>query len=1323
MIRKYFLIALFLLLFSQVVGAQNVHGCSSGAESLPSDVSSAGDGIEEQIRRAVMGEIVARRPQVEREGVLSIQVDDIRLSQDQQQATAWILYYDDTLDIFLPTEPGLAIAHWNGGTWQVTLPRDPDWEQALVALPDDLLTASEKDMWLAMDQGEQIESYPDTGYKLPWMGGVMGYMSRSVSHDEDFTTAHYSFDFFFLGTTVCPATADSELTGITGADGLNFEIYAAKAGTIWNFRDSVVDCNHEEVNFLVLRNNDNPANFQLYLHLSQGSIPDALRVIGAPVAQGQFLARADNTGASTGAHLHFQVEGLPYWPADDPYWAVAKDMVFSDVNIYGGHPRREWEADEEYCQGADGDDVCDEYGRLTYVSANYPSGDSTAPTGGLSGVTLGQSVETQTLTVNGWGADSGSGLDTMQLVAFYNDTWHDIGSPFTTNFSYVWDLCTPGVIIPDGLVSVALNVYDRAGNVLWLAGINHFTKNFTCPVPPPSCLPGPDQVTLFEDTDYLGGCVKYSVGSYANGDALNPLGNDDAASILVGSNVLATIYSEENFAGHSQTLTGSDSYLVDNLVPADRISSLRVLSRTSLPAAPVAISPSGGIQFKYGDLINLAWRDNGGAAEYQVQLTTPVTTIDFPWQTQPYLPLSGLVQGSYTWKVRGRNPAGEGSWGAAVGFGVGIPETRPATQSTPYVDNMETSGALWSDTGIWSLKPGGGVSGSYAWWYQDAEGDYATGAPNYGWLTSPPIAIPSPGYYLRFYYRTQTETYGTTWDQRWVQVSINGGAFQNFYQLSEDAQYHETSAWLLSPALDLSAYSGSNIQVRFAFYSLDEALNGYLGWGIDDFSITSTAPVGCSGTGLDDIPAQATPLSYSDTFLMHAEICPNGDWDYYQFTGLAGERVVIDIDAMSVGSLLDPYVYLIGSNGVTILAENDDEVYAVERDSLLAYTLPYDGTYYIKVRAWKHPAVGGQDYYYTIRLYEDNDDPLVTMIWPQTGAVLPDAVFNVIASVTDAADGVHHVEFYWHNQEWQSGLWELIGSDADGSNGWSATFDPAGQPEGIGAAIYAIAHDRAGHITSLGVWDLMIDKAAPVSAMLPLPATQPSTAFQIGWAGTDNLSGIRYYEHQESLNAGAWIDLGQMDGQFTSRWIVGAPGNSYQYRMHAIDFAGNSELYPTTAEASTSVPAANILCSSLDAYDTAGNDNSLSAANDILVGGSVQTRNFCNPLEDDFLFDKDWIAFPVQDGVTYVIEATPQAPQTAVVLSLVAEDGVSLLSEVAPDRFGARSLLVWTSDRDGTVYVEMQHLDGRVIGSVVTYQVQVRAGFGIYLPVLNKSWP
>ncbi len=1313
---------LFLLIFSQVIlGVQSCRSTAMTAENPPQpEISSDAQG---EIETAVMEAVAERRLPDRAESVISYQVDEIRVSQDRQWSTAWILIYDPALDMYLPTEPGMALLQWDGAAWKVTLPGDARWARVLQSLPGDLLTQDEKDMWSAMNQGEifdAVEAAPDSGYKLPWLGGLTGYLSRSVAHDDDYTTAHYSFDFFFLGTTICPTTASLAIESPSGANGYNFDLHAAKAGTVWTFDDSVVDCNHEDVNFIVLRNNDNPANFQLYLHLSQDSIPDDLKHVGAPVAQGQFIGRADNTGNSTGSHLHFQLQGQPYWPSDNPYWAVAKDMLFSDVNIYGGHPRREWEVDSEYCSGSDGDYVCDEYGRINYLSANYPSGDGTPPTGGLSGITLGQVVETQTLSVSGWGDDSGSGLDFMQLTAFYNNAWHDIGSPFTSDFTYAWNLCDPVAAIPDGLVSLALNVYDQAGNMLSLAGLSHFIKNYACPLPPPQCIPGSEQATLFEGLDYSEGCIRFNLGNYATAAALTPLGNDDAASILVGSNVVATLYSEENYLGHSQTLVSSDNNLVDNLVAADQLSSLRVWLRSDLPLAPLALSPAAGIQFKQNDVIMLSWRNGGGAVEYQVQLTTPSTTLTMPWQTQTSLPLDRLTQGAYSWKVRGRSLAGEGSWSTAQGFGVGLPEVWPVTQNAPYTDNMESSGALWGDIGLWALSPGEGVNGSYAWWYQDADANYATGGTNYGWLTSPPVAIPASGYYLRFSYRYQTETYTTHWDQRWVQISVDGGPFENIYQLSEDVQSQETTAWLQSPPIALSAYSGKTIQVRFYFHSLDDVLNGYLGWGIDDFSVTAVAPVACSDLRQDDIPAQATLLTYNDSFTMPGEICPNGDWDYYQFNGAAGDRVVVDINAMSSGSLLDPYLYLIDGDGLTILAENDDEVYAVRRDSMLAFTLPHDGTYYIKVRAWKHPAVGGQDYFYTLRLYEDRIDPIITFNWPQSSSVLPDAVFTVLSNLSDVNDGMHRVEFYWHNQEWQSGVWQLIGADWDGSDGWSASFDPAGQPEGQGAAIFAIAYDRAGNTTSHAAWNLIIDKAAPTSALSPLAGTQSSTAFPISWTGSDAISGVAYYDLQVSLNGGAWQNYAQIGGEFTTWWIVAAPGNSYGFRLHAVDFAGNSEAYPTSAETTTIIPSGSTLCTSPDDYDQGSYDNTAGTASLVALNAPAQTHNFCNPLESDFLFDKDWLVFPVQAGVTYFVEATALAPQSAVLLSLVAADGASLIAEVAPENLGERTLLRWTSDRDGVIYLQMQHVDGRIIGNQVAYQVQVRAGYVVHLPVMRK---
>jgi hypothetical protein len=43
------------------------------------------------------------------------------------------------------------------------------------------------------------------------------------------------------------------------------------------------------------------------------------------------------------------------------------------------------------------------------------------------------------------------------------------------------------------------------------------------------------------------------------------------------------------------------------------------------------------------------------------------------------------------------------------------------------------------------------------------------------------------------------------------------------------------------------------------------------------------------------------------------------------------------------------------------------------------------------------------------------------------------------------------------------------------------------------------------------VWSNTIDEDPPSSAMLPLPATQPSESFEIQWLGTDAQAGVRYY--------------------------------------------------------------------------------------------------------------------------------------------------------------------------------------------------------------------
>ncbi len=1284
------------------------------AEPQPTAVTQPG--VQDQVKIAILEAIASNDKYIQKDLVSSLKVTDIQVSNDQQWATAWVAYYDPQIEALIPTEPSMPVSHFVGDRWQVFLPSDPGWQDAISKSPDDLLTTDQKAMWVELNQAPEVSLTTQSGYLLPWHGGQTAYLSRSVGHDMSFPTgtSHFAFDFFLPGTTQC--TNGSQVAGITG---LNFDLYAARAGTVWGWKDSVADCDHNDVNFIVIQNADDPSLFQLYMHLAQNSIPQALKSVGAPVARGQFIARADNTGNSTGTHLHFQVERQPYWPSANPYWNTALDITFDDVDINGGRPRSSY-YDPAYC---DPSDVCDVF-RSTYVSGNYYLGDSTPPIGDLSGVQNGATVNSQTLNLSGWGWDAQTGLDYGQLIALFDGSWHNLGAQFNPSFTYAWDFCDPQQPVPNGPVSVALRLYDIAGNPAPQAGLRTFTNNYSCPVPPTVCLPSSDQVSLFEDANYKGGCVKFNIGNFPTSSTLGALGNDDAGSILVGANVMATLYSEENYSGHSQTYSNSNGFMQYQWLPADMLSSMKVVSRISAPQAPTPIGPASSAVFRQGDVIPFSWLNGGGDTEYHVEIYLNSSLYQsLPWQSEPIKNADSLPMGTYSWRVQARNSAGTSAWSSFLPFSIESPIVIPSAKTIPYSDDMESTQSQWvsSNGSLWRYVDNSSVahSGTRSWWYQNNLGDYATDNPNSGSLTSPPIAISSPGYYLRFYYRYQTETQGPDWDQRWVQLSLDGGPFTNLVQLRDDPQMPETASWMQNKAIDLSPYNGHTIRVRFQFTTFDTSANNYSGWGIDDFSVTSTPPVTCGDNRQDDTPSQAFFLTYDPAFTIPGEICPNGDYDFYKFNGSAGDHIVADVDAMINGSSLDSYLFLLDTDGQTVLAENDDEVYSVRRDPLLSYTLTKSGVYYLKLKAWKHPLVGGSNYFYTIRLYEDHIKPQATITWPSSNTYLPDTLMDITAGINEVVNGVNRVEFYWHSTDWQAGNWVKLGTDYDGSNGWSFEFNPSGQPEGTSAAIYINVYDMAGNWAGAGAWNLGMDKTPPVTAMQSLSGTQLSNAFLLGWTGMDNLSGIDYFEIQQSTNGGAWETLPRVEGSVFNYWVIGNPGNTYAYRMHGVDQSGNIENYPASAETTTSVPSASILCNALDSYDTAGNDNSPANASLIYLDGAGQYHNFCNPLIPGFQNDEDWVKLMPVPGQKYYIYSKAKSMASGTVISLFAQDGTTLLAEALPPSFGYTTGLAWTSDRDTPVYIRLRHQDGRVIGNNVGGTLYVKTSYPFYFPILQ----
>lgn len=1045
---------LLLIVSTILVGAYllfNLQFRPMAASPLSSTPIENPDAADQSLIEAIWLAIQKHREGVPALLLFDVQIDHINYANDTKWATAWITPLDPETRQLIPTEPGLVIARQVSGEWQVTLPFDPQWVDLVNEVPDDLISQDEKASWKEIANSSLIEAplAPISGYHLPWKAGEAKALTQSVGHDyyTPSGSAHFAFDFASIGY---PSSM--------------FDLYAAKPGrvsrAVWHHPNG----DESYANYLVLEDTTtSPVTYQLYLHLAQESIPIEFRTIGAYVQQGQFIGMADDTGISSGNHLHFHVHTYPY-----SYWGVSVDITFSEVAINGGRPRIL--SDLPYCLPTD---VCTQT-QTIYVSANYTTPDHQAPTGSIITPTQGSTQSSQTILLSGWGTDDASGLAKAQFLAMFNNGWQTIGPLFTVSpFSFTWDVCAAQV--PDGPVALALQLEDYAFNKTSpLYSLTHFTKNFTCPTPPSSCAPTTNQVALFAKPDYQGKCVILNAGTFNTPSAFGVVEDNNAESILVGSNIKTTLFSESGLLGRSDTFSVNDANLADNRVGANTVSSLLVQARSASPGVPLEVWPESGSSFETGASLSLTWRDTGGTASFQVRLVGPSQTITSTWQTETSWFLSPMIPGTYTWQIRGSYDTFLSSWSTGRSFQVLTEGQLSVAQETPlgvpYTETFEDGDLGWTDNNTWELVNGTNhtIAGLYSFQYKPgSSNNYDTGGPNAGYLTSPSISLPDSGqYFLRFWYLYTTESPEINWDQRWVQISVNNEPFTNFLQLSDDPMNY----WLQSPAISLSAYAGQTIRVRFYFVSLDNVQNSFLGWLVDDISITSATPPNCLDA--DNSYLQATQLSYNS--IAGSSICPGGDIDYYKFQGIQGDHIGIHIDAQSLGSPLDSFVYLVDSDGRSVLAENDDMVLAERTDSIITYRLNRTGTYFIKVRAWDHPSSGGPEYLYNIHLDRDNDDPVAFFTFPLEGRFLPAGKIMLTVSASDPTTEISHVRFFWHSSDWFSPTWIGVEDDWNGNDGWNYLFDTRSMPYQNNIAFYAQVFDWAENWLGTGVWNLKV---------------------------------------------------------------------------------------------------------------------------------------------------------------------------------------------------------------------------------------------------------
>ncbi len=1239
-----------------------------------------------------------------------VQIDLIRYAADGKTALVWLAMVDRQTRKVLASEPALAVANKTAKGWQIALPGSREWGTAVKALPAGLLNKAEQDRYLPKSVNDVValDEQVFTGYYLPWEGGRTVWLTGSVAHFTTYMscsieTCRYAFDF---------------------SDGTMFALLASKGGTVLGWKDTCANGDPYCLNYLAIEDTaTSPVTTQLYLHLAYNSIPAAIKKVGAPVAQGSFIGNTDDTGLSTGHHLHFMVVANRWYVTSSDYgafwWGNSVDIVFRDVDINGGRPRlcSEVYYTPEYGTECHPKDVSiGQYFDNWFISGNR---GTTPPTGTLQAPASGTEVTGATMTVSGTGIDN-TGVAKLQVAVNYDGTWKAVGPQYTTNpFTATLDLCAAG--IPNGPVTVGLYVWDTEGNrSITVQDPRPILKSYTCPVAAQAtCSPTENQVALYTETDFRGACQVFNVGNYAE-TALGAVGSNKAASVQVGANVMATLfdgnYASSVFNGRGEAFLDSDASLSDNRIGMGKTSSLQVKAKAA-PSAPYLWPPYNKIDATTGlpvalnsnDSVMLVWKgqnktwvgDEGGT-EYSAELTLPGgTKRTLPWQTANSWSVGSLAGGTYTWTVTARNSLGSATSAPATFTITPVAPLSGTLRTLPYSDNMEATADGWIGAALWKLASAPvGTLENKAWVFNDTT-DYEDSKYVGGVLISPPLAIPAGGAWLRFTYLNETEGSGPYWDQRRVQVAEEGGLFTDIYQLTDDAQ----GEWKKSPAISLAAYAGKNIRIRFYFHVIDRFYNTFPGWRVDEVSVNTTPPdLSCAEAVADNTPSTAGTLTVGST--VNAVICPAGDVDVYAFNGTAGQQMWIETVAQRTGSSLDSYIYLIDPDGKSVLAEVDDIELGVQRDSQLSYTLKRSGKYYVKVRDYNHPGAGGPAYTYALSVKADNAPPSVSFIYPAS-SWLPNSAVTLSAQAADAG-GIARVQFYWHSSNWTSGAWESLGEDTTAGDGWKAVFDPTGRTI-PGSALAAKATDSAGQTWWAGRFNLAVDSTAPTLTVSPLAAATRSTAILLSWTGADAGAGIEHYEIQVSDNNGAWVTWkSYLPAYMRQIYYLGVGGHTYQFRMKAVDAALNVRDFPLAAETYTAVAAT---CTP-DLYDASGGDNTQDKASELALG-MVQQHNFCQN-------DEDWVRFSAQAGQTYLVRANSLGGGAAVSVSITNADGSVVVMEKLMSAYGLTNALKFTAPADAVFKLRLRPLNTGLWGTDVLYAVSVGTGSWQYLPLIGR---
>ncbi|MFO0815773.1 MAG: S8 family serine peptidase [Gemmatales bacterium] len=340
--------------------------------------------------------------------------------------------------------------------------------------------------------------------------------------------------------------------------------------------------------------------------------------------------------------------------------------------------------------------------------------------------------------------------------------------------------------------------------------------------------------------------------------------------------------------------------------------------RTILQSAPVA---TGGV---YTVRVSGA---EGTTGTYGVFFSLNTTLEDESYQSGPANNSPTTAQSLDSSFLTLSTDLSKTSRGAVIGNLSGAVDVNPGT--TVYladfesgnngftIDNSLLQQSGFAD-GFWHRTDRRGSdpnhSSSHSFWYGNEDtSNYNSGSlPNCGVIVSPVIALPTMPGGLNLDFKYFLDTRGGYVDYTAPQITTNGGA--SWITLnSYPYQYSQTpDGWKAVDPIDLSAYMGQSVQLRFILQSVTPVTGTHEGWYLDDIRIYQNNPR-----------------------------------DYYSVSAKAGERIGAAIAPFNGGT--QPFIVeLLAPNGTTVLGTSISSASNLS-GALSGVTVAADGTYYLKV--------------------------------------------------------------------------------------------------------------------------------------------------------------------------------------------------------------------------------------------------------------------------------------------------------------------------------------------------------------------------------------